>query len=588
MNPISKAKREFQKSLIIMAVFSLATNLLLLSIPLYMLQIYDRVLPSRSDDTLIFLTLIAVLALFALGLLEVVRTIVANRVAARLDTSLGDLAIRSIIRVGASTGGNTQPYKDVASLRGLLSSKIAFVLLDLPFASIFIAILYMIHPDLFWITLAGAGVLLILAFGNQIATHRANLNHNTLSVVSNQNVEHLARNSDSLIAMGMVNDAILHWGSNRGKSLQSADAATNINAWFAGFSRILRMGLQLAILGYGAKLVLAGEMTAGMIFASSIISGRGLQPIDQTIGSWTQLASGWQAWARTKVFLENTHEETERTKLPTPIGKLEVKELHQPNLSDPGKPAILQHVSFQLEPGESVAIIGSSGSGKTTLARMLVGAIKSRIGQVNIDGNDIWNWDREALGKHVGYLPQDVELLPGTISENISRFDSSAHDEEIIAAARLAHVEVLIQSLPKGYDTVVGPGGTQLSGGEKQRIALARALFGQPKLLVLDEPNSNLDMEGNQALSDALADAKKNLVTVVLVTQREAVLNAVDKILHIENGAIREFGDRLEILNKLRIQRAGGEKKTAASAQSNNVISSKFVHQMRAKAEQTS
>ncbi len=578
MTPIREAERVFRKSMVIMALFSLATNLLLLVIPLYMLQIYDRVLPSRSDDTLFFLTLFAVLALAALGLLEVVRTIVANRIAARLDTSLSDLTIRSIINVGASTGGNTQPFKDVVSLRGLLSSKIAFVVLDLPFASIFIGILYMIHPDLFWLTLAGAGILLLIAVANQSVTSKANLSQSQLSTISNQQVEHLARNADSLIAMGMVNDTVNHWGNYHALSLKSADTATNINAWFAGFSKILRMGLQIAILGYGAKLVLLGEMSPGMIFASSIISGRGLQPIDQTIGSWRQLISGWQAWVRTRGFLENTEEDKERTELPVPDGKLEVVNLVHHNTADPGKPPVLQRVSFKLDPGESVAIIGPSGSGKSTLARMLVGALRSRIGLIKIDGHEIWNWDREMLGRHVGYLAQDVELLPGTVAQNISRFSSYVEDENIIKAARLAHVEELIQSLPKGYDTLIGAGQTQLSGGQKQRIALARALYGQPRLLVLDEPNSNLDHVGNLALMEALVDARKNRVTVILITQRKMVLQAVDKILQLENGAVKEFGDRKKVLNKLLAKTAHTRRKPARSN-----VSASFGSEMRAK-----
>lgn len=577
MTSVRKAAQEFRRLMMVMSVFSLATNLLMLTVPLYMLQIYDRVLPARSNETLIYISLFAALALLTLGLLEVVRAIAASKAAARFDVTLSDLAVRSIIRVGAATGGNTQPFNDVNLLRGLLSSKVAFVLLDLPFTTIFIAILYLIHPNLFWITLGGAVILVILAVANQMATRNANQDNSMLSAASNQQVDHLARNADSLIAMGMVDNAVNYWGNFHAGSLKSSDRAASINAWFAGISRTLRIGLQILILGYGAKLVLDGQMTAGMIFASSIIAGRALQPIDQTIGSWRQLTAGWQAWLRVRGFLEQTAAQTERTELPVPIGKLEVNNVHVPNPAGPTSPPILQNVAFQLEPGESVAIIGPSGSGKTTLARIIVGALKAKIGHVRIDGHDIWNWDRDILGKHIGYLAQDVELLPGTVAQNISRFAVSEDDDAVIRAAQLAHVEPLIQNLPNGFDTKVGPGGLQLSGGEKQRIAMARAFYGKPKLLVLDEPNSSLDDAGNTALLEALADAKTNNITVVMITQRISALDHVDKILIMDSGQVREFGSRQEVIARIRNSNVANRQKSDGT-----VVSASFAPGVKA------
>ncbi len=550
MTTIQKVERDFRNTLWILAAFSLLTNLLLLAQPIYMLQVYDRVLPSQSTDTLLFLTLLVVFSLVVFGLLEVVRAVIANRAAARFDTGLSDLALRTIIRAGPANGGNAQPLRDIASLRGLLSSKVVFGLLDLPFGVIFIAIMYLIHPALFWLTLGGAVLLTIVAVVNQMALAKANKDQGDLTVAAAQRAEYLARTADSLVAMGMVSNVVNGWGDVHARSLVAADIAARQNAWFAGLSRILRLGLQIAMLGYGAMLVLRGEMTAGMIFAASLISGRALQPIDQIIGSWRHLASGLQAWKRTRAFMDKADRRDQYTKLPPPKGHLEVVDLLQVNPADPAKPPILARVSFVLEPGKSVAVLGPSGSGKSTLARMIVGAAIPRAGHVRIDGHDIANWDPEDLGRHIGYLAQDVELVPGTVAQNISRFAPSPDDADIVAAAKLAHVEDLIQKLPRGYDTVIGTGGVQISGGEKQRIGLARALYGSPRILVLDEPNSSLDRVGELALMRALADAKKNGVTVFVITQREMVLAGVDKIMRMQNGAILEYDERDIILQR--------------------------------------
>jgi ATP-binding cassette subfamily C protein len=285
-----------------------------------------------------------------------------------------------------------------------------------------------------------------------------------------------------------------------------------------------------------------------MIFAASLISGRALQPLDQVIGSWRHLASGLQSWKRVQAFMEKADRRDKYTKLPPPEGHLEVVDLLQINPADPAKPPILARISFALEAGKSVAVLGPSGSGKSTLARMIVGAAVPRAGHVRIDGHDIANWDPEDLGRYIGYLAQEVELVPGTVAQNISRFDPAPNDADIVAAAKAAHVEDLIQRLPRGYDTVIGMGGVQISGGEKQRIGLARALYGKPRLLVLDEPNSSLDRVGELALMRALADAKANHVTVFVITQREMVLAGVDKIIRMQNGAILEYDDRDVIL----------------------------------------
>jgi PrtD family type I secretion system ABC transporter len=552
MTTIGNVTRDFRRSLWVLAAFSLLTNLLVLAQPLYMLQVYDRVLPSQSTNTLLFLTFVVMFSLVILGLMEIVRGIIANRAAARFDVGLSDLALRTVIHSSPNGGGNAQPLRDIAALRSLIASKVLFGVLDLPFATIFIAIMYFIHPALFWLTLGGAVVLTLLAVINQRALAGATKDQGELAVAAAQRAEYLARNADSLIAMGMVSNVVNGWGDVHGRALAAADKAAQQNAWFAGLSRLLRLGLQIAILGYGALLVLKGEMTAGMIFASSLISGRALQPIDQIIGSWRQLASGYEAWKRTHTFMNKADRRQQYTSLPAPKGLLEVNDLLQVNPADPAKPPILSRITFKLQPGEAVAVLGPSGSGKSTLARMLVGAASPRAGHVRIDGHDIANWDPEDLGRHVGYLAQEVELVPGTIAQNISRFDPSPLDSAIVTAAQSAHVEDLIQRLPRGYDTLIGPGGVQISGGEKQRIGLARALYGSPRILVLDEPNSSLDRIGELALMRALAEARKRGVTIFIITQREMVLAGVDKIMRMQNGAILEFDAREAVLERHR------------------------------------
>lgn len=550
MNIVKKAINDFKKLLWVVAFFSLFSNLLMLAIPLYMLQIYDRVLPSQSTDTLIFLSIIAVFALAVLGGMEAIKSILANRAAVRLDATLGDTVLRQIIKMGAFTGGNAQPMRDLADIRNLISSRQVFAALDLPFATIFIGILYFVHPHVFWLTLAGAALLVFIAILNQVATSAAAKEHGDKQMSSSLQTEFLARTADSLIAMGMVTNVVNHWGNSHVNAIVAGDKSAKINAQFSGISRFIRLGIQIVILGYGAKLVLQGDMTAGMIFASSIVSGRALQPIDQVIGAWRNLTAGVRSWKRLKKFLSLTENEIDYTKLPEPKGLLQVENIFQPNALDPSSRPVLGNVSFQIEPGTSVVVIGPSGSGKSTLARIIVGALKPRAGSVRLDGHDINNWDPEDLGQYVGYLAQDVELLPGTIAQNISRFEHEPNSENIIKAANIAHVADLIKSMPQGFDTLIGPGGAQLSGGEKQRIGLARAFYGNPKLLILDEPNSSLDRNGETALLKAMIDAKKNNISVMIISQRESALRVADKIMRMNEGKITDFDDRNTIIAK--------------------------------------
>jgi ATP-binding cassette subfamily C protein len=561
MQNLAEAARTYRIALIIIAGFSLFGAMLQLTIPLYMLQIYDRVLPSQSSDTLIFLSILAAFALVTLGLTEMVRQILASRAGAKIDAVLAGDVMEKMIREGHKTNGNTQPIRELQAVRSLAGSKIMLGMIDLPFSSIFIFFLYLVHPTLFWLTVVGTIVLAGVALLNLRFTRDAGKEQTKAMVNAHRQSEFFARNSDSIIAMGMMKDVMENWGRSNAQSLIAADAAARTNAIFSGISRTLRFGIQAAMLGVGAWLVQKGEMTAGMIFAASIISGRALQPIDVVIGSWPQISSGWGAWKSVRDFVASVDSRTSYTKMEDPKGHLQAQEILQPNPTDPKKPAILARLSFELEAGKSVAVIGPSGSGKSTLARIVVGAIKPYSGDVRIDGNNIQNWNPDDLGKHIGYLAQDVEMLPGTIAQNISRFRHDVRDEDILKAAAMAHVDDLIKKMPNGYDTMIGPGGLNISGGEKQRIALARAFFGMPRLLVLDEPNSSLDRIGENALMHALIEAKKVGMTVFLVTQRESVLKVVDKLMRMQDGRILDYDDRETVIRQHaeRVQKAKGE-----------------------------
>ncbi len=559
MKNLIQAQSQFRRVLLLLAAFSLVVNLLLLVMPLYMLQIYDRILPTRSMDTLVFLSVIAAGALMVLGLLEAVRAMLAGRAAAKLETTIGADALRVSMDNSRIGEVSIEPMRHLATIRQFVSSRSVFALLDFPFAPIFIGILYILHPVLFWLTLAGAVLLLILAVINQkvtqAATARAAAQQGSAMIMA----QSLARNAQTLHAMGMTQNGVALWGQFNAQSMTQQGSVDTNNAVLSGLSRALRMGLQIAILGVGAWLVLNNEMTAGMIFAASIISGRALQPIDQVIGGWKHFTATWRAWQSLKSTLETQRDEGKRTLLEAPAGRLSVEGAVVLGSDGLSKAPILNRVSFDIEPGTVLGIVGPSGSGKSTLARLLVGAQQPQGGTIRIDGTEVQNWDVEQLGEHIGYLGQDVELLPGTVKENIARLSESPDDLAVLDAARMAQVHGLIQNLPQGYDTRIGPGGLGLSGGQRQRIGLARAFYGNPQIMVLDEPNANLDDDGEFALQRAMTATRARGVTVILITQRKQILNVVDKILRLHSGKVDFHGSRDEFVTLLQKHRQQAE-----------------------------
>ncbi|MEM1040046.1 MAG: type I secretion system permease/ATPase [Pseudomonadota bacterium] len=571
MSELEKARKRFIGVLWAIGGFSLVVNLLLLTMPLYMLQIYDRILPSRSMDTLIFLSLIAGAALLVLGILEGVRGVMASRAAAALETGLGPAALRVSLGGGntpSTAGVEAGAMRDLATVRAFISSRAMFSLMDLPFAPIFIAILYFIHPTIFWVTIGGAAVLLGLAAANQWLTARPTTQYLAQQGGALATAQALSANGTTVRAMGITENGIAAWGKQAASSLTSQAVVDTRNALVTGLSKSLRMGLQVAILGIGAWLVLQEQMTAGMIFAASIISGRALQPIDQVIAVWKQFGITRKSWESLRDALQSHHMPQTRTQQPAPKGEITVSSALVMAPEGISRPPLLNRVSFRLMPGDLLGVVGPSGSGKSTLARVLVGAQRPNTGSVRLDGSSLSDWDLTDLGTHIGYVGQEVELFPGTVRDNIARLSSTPDDAAVLAAARKAQVHELIQRLPNGYDTLIGPGGTGLSGGQKQRIALARAFYGNPRVMVLDEPNANLDEEGEIALHRALLSARDAGVTTVIITQRKQVLRAVDKVLRLHSGAVDFFGSRedfITALQKAREEKAGPPKTGAQS-----------------------
>ncbi|MCA0256837.1 MAG: type I secretion system permease/ATPase [Proteobacteria bacterium] len=543
-----------RKSIVPLGLFSFVLNVTLLVPSLYMLQVYDRVLPSNSGETLIYITLMAVAALGLMAVLEVVRSLFSQRIAAGLDRSYAALAFKAALSGPRAGFGDIQPLRDLATLRGFIASRGLANLLDLPFLPFFLLVLYTIHPVLFVLTVFGAALLISVVVLNQMTGRRDSQSATEQATLANLTAQAFVKSAESVRAMGMKDNAVESWGEKFAAATVYSDRVGERNAIFTSLSRVLRMVLQLAILGTGAYLVLKGQMTAGMIFASSLISGRALQPIDQLIGGWKQTVEAHRALLRLDRAIMTQRDLKPRIELPTPRGDVAVRDLMWlPPYRPAGAPPVIKRLNFEIPAGCMLAVMGPSGAGKSTLVRMIAGALTPSGGHVSLDGADYRTWNEAQLGRSIGYLAQDVDLLPGTIAENIARFDPDSTDAKVVDAAQRAQAHDLVMGLADGYQTVVGgTSGIGLSGGMRQRIALARAFYGQPKLLILDEPNANLDAEGDMALERALDGAREAGTTVIIVTHRLAMASRCDQVMVLRNGSIEDFGPAVETLKKLR------------------------------------
>jgi ATP-binding cassette subfamily C protein len=439
--------------------------------------------------------------------------------------------------------------RSLHQVRGFISSPTMLVLFDAPMAPLYFAAVFLIHPDLGIITL-GAGLLLFaIALLNQRATSSPLAEAHAHGSRADAQAEALARNAQVINAMGMLNESILQWGRDQSRALTMQVDALDRSFWISGASRFFRLVTQIAVLGWGAYLALGSNLTGGMMIAASIIAGRALQPLEGMIEGWRTLLQTRAAYARVRASVEALQREKPRLRLPKPEGRLTVEKLLY--LPAGSREPVLNGINFELKPGESLAIVGPSGSGKSTLARILVGCLLPTAGKVRLDGTELKHWDRRQFGEYTGYLPQEVELFPGTIRENVCRMRGDLPDEEVYNAAVVAGVHDMISQQPGGYETVLERNGSPLSGGQKQRIALARAFFGSPSLVVLDEPNSNLDAAGEQALTDTLLRARQMRVTIVVITQRPTLLSIVDKVLILRGGRAEAFGAPKDVLRRV-------------------------------------
>ncbi len=546
-------------------LFSLCINVLMLTVPLYMLQMFDRVLSSRSIDTLIALTAIAVIAILTMAALELVRTSAMVRMSVWLERKLGGEVLASSIgaTLRRAEDPSVQGLRDLSTFRTFLTGPGLFPILDAPWTPIFVAVIFVMHPLLGWIALGGALVLFGLALANELATGRLLQVSGGASIRALRQAEAAVRNADVVEAMGMTPNLVRRWRRQNAEALALLARASNRSGWITASSKFARLCLQIGMLGTGAWLVIGGAVTPGVMIAGAILMSRALAPVEQAIGSWRSAVAARNAYNRVRRQLAEAPPRGKAMELPTPRGRLSVEGVAyvHPGASAP----VLRGIRFAIEPGEALGLIGPSAAGKTTLARLLIGNLEPRVGHVRLDGADVAQWQPEDLGQHIGYLPQDVELFSGSVHENIARM-GEGEAEAVVAAARLAGAHDMILRLPAGYETEIGDSGMVLSGGERQRIALARAVYGAPRFIVLDEPGASLDHVGEEALLDAIDTLKERGVTLVVIAHRPSILRHVDKVLVLRDGAMQTFGPRDEVIAKL-TGPATGEQIAGAAAQ---------------------
>nr|WP_319637444.1 type I secretion system permease/ATPase [Kangsaoukella pontilimi] len=542
--------------------FSIFVNLLMLTGPLFMLQVYDRVLGSRSEETLVALTILVVALYGLMWLLDFARSRLVARYGARFQSDLDERVFKAVIEArGRRTPsrGALTASRDLEAIQGFFASPGLIAMLDTPFTPIFVAAIFVFHPALGWLALGGGVALITLTLVNQALTNRKTREAQQVTEDAHRFAESAAQSAELLRAQGMVDAVSDRWLARRDEALGKTMNAVDWTGSFTTFTKAFRLTLQSLILALGAWLVLGGELTAGAMIAASILLGRALAPIEQVLGRWPQIQRARQGWASLSDFLAAVPQPEEKTRLPRPEGRLDVKGVTV--TSGPGTPAILYNISFTLAPGEALGVIGRSGSGKTTIARLLLGLIDPPVGEVRLGGALLSQYDPADLGQHVGYLPQEAQMVTGTLAENIARMSTSPDSAAVVAAAQKARAHDLILSLPDGYDTMVREGMLALSGGQRQRIALARALYGDPVLLVLDEPNSALDLEGTEALNAAVRDMKSDGRSVVIMTHRPMAISECDRLMVIDGGRVKALGPRDEVLKSM-MKNAGDIQRT--------------------------
>ena len=529
-------------------LFSLFANLLMLTGPMYMLQVYDRVLGSGSAETLIALSILVVFLYATMGILDYTRGRIMARVGARFQADLDRRVFDAVVRKSAVAPDikTNAGLADLESVQRLITSPVLMAAFDIPWTPIFFAAIFLFHPMLGWLAVGGAVVLIAITFANQMLSRgsqmRAGIAGQSATAISDQ----IRTEAEMVQAMGMRDAAFARWQTARGEALEQQVRATDVGGTFTSMTKTLRLFLQSAMLGLGAWLVLQGKMTPGAMIAGSILLGRALAPVEMALNQWPIVQRGRVGWENLALLLGAVPPEMARTTLPEPRAKLVAKGL---TVVPPGeKQASLKSINFVVEPGQAVGIIGPSGSGKSTLARTLMGVWPPAGGYVRLDGASLDQYGPEVLGRHIGYLPQRVQLFDGSIAENIARLSGQPDDEKVVAAAKMAAAHEMILELPQGYDTQIRSGQVRLSGGQMQRIGLARALYDDPVIVVLDEPNSNLDNIGSQALNHAIRQMKADQRSVLIMAHRPAAIQECDTLLVLDGGMRMAFGPKDEVL----------------------------------------
>jgi len=539
---VTKEARRAVRPLI---VFTAGINILMLTGTIYMLQVYHRVLSSHSVETLLMLSLMATCALVTMAGLDVVRSRMLATIGGWMNARLAPVLLTASVELSAvSPGqGNGRALRDLDQVKNFFTSPSIYPILDAPWAPLFFAAIFLMHPWLGWLALTGGVGLFALAFLNEWVTRKPLTDAGNAQARAHQQAEAAIRNAEVVQAMGMMKPLLEVWRAQQDKASNEQTTAANRGSTISALAKCYRMALQMGVLGIGAYLVLRNEASPGIMISASILMGRALAPVEQAIGTWKATIGARAAYKRLVAIAGNRQEDVPVFPMPRPTGRFTAENI---TLARKDGEPILRGISFQLRPGEVLAMIGPSASGKTSLARILAGAWRPTGGRALLDGMNVAEWAAEDRGLHVGYLPQDIELFAGTVAENIARFTKLNHTvfDKVVKAAQTAGVHELIKGLPKGYDTEIGEAGASLSGGQRQRIGLARAFFGNPALLILDEPNSNLDKDGEDALAEAISAAKHTGMSVILIAHRPSIMEQVDKVLVLNRGQQDLFGPR--------------------------------------------
>jgi len=543
--------REGRSLFVSVAVFSFFVNLLMLTGPIFMLQVYDRVLSSRSEATLLALTVIMAFLFLMMGVLDYARGRVLARAGARFQARLDNRVFEAILRRAVSPVERARPatgLRDLESIQRLMSGPAPFAVFDMPWTPVFLAAIFTFHWILGCIAIAGGLLLVCLTWANQVFSKKLQLDANVASAQSEGFTEAVRSQGETVQGLGMRRSVLERWQKLRGRSLETTIQASDRTGGFSTASKTLRFFLQSLMLGAGAWLAIQGELSPGSMIAGSILMGRALAPIEQAIGQWALVQRAMQGWKSLVELLDKTPAPEARTKLPAPRSILEAQQV---TVVAPGEQtAAIRMVSFRMEPGQAMGVIGPSASGKSTLAKAITGIWKPAAGNVRLDGAALEQYGDDDLGRHIGYLPQEIALFDGSVAENIARLTGKPDSAMVVEAAKRAGAHEMILGLPGGYDYQVAAGGGKLSGGQRQRIGLARALYGDPAVVVLDEPNSNLDASGSDALNHAIQDIKARGKAVIIMAHRPAAIQHCDLILMMEDGVRKAFGPKDEVLRQ--------------------------------------